>query len=386
MKHSLVVDADGHIMEPAAMWQDHIDPLYKDRCLRIVRDKADGDKLVINNQTSQKIRRLGGVPYSQTGESVNWDVLDELDYYESYENSCHPASYEPAARLKWMDERGIDISILFPSLGLIWTREVDFEPDYIRAHVQAYNRWLIEFSRADAKRLIPVAQTCLYEPKAAIEDLTRLRKEGFENIMLPLLPPDSTTCFHSNFDAFWQSVQSLGFVVHLHKVAIPHQLNIPAGMALGIDGNGRFFSHMNEILAAQMCLSSLMDNRLPDRFPKIKFAFLECNAGWLPAWLDRSDESFEVLQSSKKVHLLKEPPRYYIENTDCFFFALSLAEDVNRLTAITNSLLIATDFPHPGSSINPVHDWSIRLQDFSPQNKANIMGQNAARMLGINTV
>ena len=180
-------------------------------------------------------------------------------------------------------------------------------------------------------------------------------------------------------------VENLGFIVHLHKVAIPHQLNIPSGMPMGIEGNGKFFNHVNQILAAQMCLSSLMDNRMPDRFPKIKFAFLECNAGWLPAWLDRSDETYEVLQESPKNNLLKYPPRYYIENTDNFFFSLSLAEDVDRLHSIINNLLIATDFPHPGGSVSPVQDWNIRLQNFAPQEKAKIMGENAVRMLSKNS-
>ncbi|MCD9189237.1 MAG: amidohydrolase [Pyrinomonadaceae bacterium] len=363
------------------MWSDYVDPVYKENSLRIVRDEKDGDKLFIKGKPSQRIRRLGGIPFPKENESVNWDILNDLDYYESYRDSCHPAAYDPTARLQWMDDRELDISILFPSLGLIWTREVDFDPNYIRAHMMAYNRWIMEFSKADAKRLIPVAQTCLYDQQETIRDLQWLKKEGFENIMLPLPAPDSITCFHSDFDDFWAAVQDLGLVVHLHKVAIPNQLNIPAGKPLGIEGNGRFFTHVNEILAAQMCLSSMMDNRLPDRFPKIKYAFLECNAGWVPAWLDRSDESYEVLQSSKNIEILKNPPRHYLENTDSFFFSLGLSEDVDRLHSIKNNLLIATDFPHPGGSVAPVRDWSARLENFDAADKAKIMGQNAVRML-----
>jgi len=60
------------------------------------------------------------------------------------------------------------------------------------------------------------------------------------------------------------------------KLAVAHQLNIPHGMTMGGKGNDRFFNHVNEMLAAQMCLASLMDNLMPDRFPRIRLAFLEC--------------------------------------------------------------------------------------------------------------
>lgn len=378
-----MVDADGHIMEPANLWQDYIHRDFRDRCVRVVRDELDGDKLSIDGEILKRVRRLSGVPYSPTGQSINWDILDGLDYYESYKDSCHPASYDPIARLAWMDQQKIDISVLFPSLGLIWPRAASLEPDYISAHLHAYNRWISEFSRADSNRLIPVAQICLFEEHEAVRDLVKLREAGFQHVMLPLLRPDSESCF-SQFDEFWKTVQSLGLVVHLHKVAIPHQLNIPAGMPIGSKGNGPFFNHVNQILAAQMCLASLMDNRMPDRFPRIKFAFLECNAGWVPAWLDRADESYEVLQESKKGPILEAPPRHYIENKDSFFFGLSLAEDVTRLTSIAARLLIATDFPHPGASITPFDDWSKRLENLTSQDKADIMGRNAIRMLNLN--
>ena len=380
LNSNTIVDADGHIMEPADMWETFSDPKYRDRCVRIQRDESDGDKLIIRGAPSRRIRRLGGIRYSPSGESVNWDTLNGLEYYESYRNSCHPASYDPRERLAWMDRQNIDISILFPSLGLIWTSEAISDPDYIRAGAQAYNRWILEFCEAGKDRLVAVAQTVLFDMRQAVGDLYELKEAGFAHIMLPLVAPDSATCFHSDFDEFWTVVQELNFIVHLHKVAIPHQLNIPAASQLGRKGNGAFFNHVNETLAAPMCLLSLMDNRIPDRFPNIKFAFLECNAGWLPAWLDRTDESYEVLQS-KKAALLQAPPRHYIEQTDNFFFGLSLAEDVTRLDSITDRLLIATDFPHPGASIAPVDDWNNRLDALTPVSRTSILGGNALRLL-----
>lgn len=381
-RNGVVVDADGHIMEPPTLWENYVDSEYKANCIKVIRDTSDGDKLIINGVPSCRIPRLGGVRPSPNGEIVDWNSLKDLTYYESYGDSCIPASYDPVERLRWMDKQKIDVSILFPSLGLIWPNEVQKDPEYIRAHMWAYNRWIFEFSESDKTRLIPVAQTVLFEQKEAISDLHCLRQLGFAHIMLPMVARDAETCFHANFSNFWSAVQDLDFTVHLHKAAIPHQLNIPADMPLARKGNGPFFSHVNQILAAQMCLASIMDSRLPDRFSKIRFTFLECNAGWLPAWLDRADETFEVLKV-KNVPLLEAPPRYYIQNTDRFFFGLGMTEDATRLIAFADRLLIATDFPHPDAPLESVHAWSEKLDQLPSEAKTAILGQNALRLLNL---
>jgi hypothetical protein len=33
------VDADGHILEPPDLWETYLEPKYRDRALRIVRDE-----------------------------------------------------------------------------------------------------------------------------------------------------------------------------------------------------------------------------------------------------------------------------------------------------------------------------------------------------------
>ena len=382
LRRNEVVDADGHIMEPPKLWQDYVAPEYKAKCIRVVRDSLNGDRLIINGVPSSSIPRLGGILPSPASKVLDWNSLDGLTFYESYKDSCIPASYDPVERLRWMDKQKIDVSILFPSIGLIWPDEVQEDPAYIRAHIWAYNRWILEFSESDKDRLIPVAQTVLFAQREAIDDLYYLRKLGFSHIMLPIVRQHVETCFHANFSDFWSAVEDLDLTVHLHKAAIPHQLNIPVGMPLASRGNGLFFSHLNQILAAQMCLASIMDNLLPDRFPEIRFAFHECNAGWLPAWLDRADETFEVLKT-KNVPLLEAPPRDYIQNTDCFFFGLGMTEDVTRLTKFADRLLMATDFPHPDAPLESVHSWSEKLSVLPSEAKMAILGKNALRLLNI---
>jgi hypothetical protein len=71
---SPVVDADGHILEPGDMYQNSIDPQYRDRAIRIEVDAKGYENLIIDNQPyqSETIRgnlgAIGGIGMDYKGE------------------------------------------------------------------------------------------------------------------------------------------------------------------------------------------------------------------------------------------------------------------------------------------------------------------------------
>ena len=54
------VDADGHILEPSDLWETYLEPKYRDRALRIVKDDRGLDELEIDGVRSKMARR--GMP------------------------------------------------------------------------------------------------------------------------------------------------------------------------------------------------------------------------------------------------------------------------------------------------------------------------------------
>src|SRR5215510_2111997 len=60
-----VVDADGHVLEPADTWVKYLDPSYRDRAIRIGRDERDYEVLLIDGQPLKTLRgelgALGGI-------------------------------------------------------------------------------------------------------------------------------------------------------------------------------------------------------------------------------------------------------------------------------------------------------------------------------------
>src|SRR6187200_1159724 len=51
------VDADGHILEPPTLWEDYIDPQFRDRALRFLIDENGLEELEIAGQRSAMSRR-----------------------------------------------------------------------------------------------------------------------------------------------------------------------------------------------------------------------------------------------------------------------------------------------------------------------------------------
>ena len=372
---SRVVDADSHVMEPSWLWERYLDPAFRDTGIRVLRDEADGDKLIVHGAPSRFIRRLGGVVPDGSRTAQDWNSL-RLNSYLPYQESCTEASWDPKARLALLDDTGIDAAFLFPSLGLIWPREVDPRSPYTAAHLDAYNRWLLDFASVAPDRLFPVGQLALTEGRDASAAARNLAEAGFRHVMLPF-----GAARVDDLDRFFAAAQDLDLVVHLHKVAVPHFLPLAEATTLRSDLAGRLYNHVVEILPGQLFLTALFDAGVPDRFPRLRFAFHECNAGWIPAWLERFVESCETLAEADAALPAAEPASYLTER-DVFYFSVGLGEDVPGLPEwLQRRLLLATDYPHPGYPVAPQQAWAGVLRRLSPARSCDLLAGNADRMI-----
>ena len=62
----LVIDADGHILEPPDLWERYLEPKYRDRAMRIKRDSEGWEYLEIAGKPSKfcvrgSLTRLGSM-------------------------------------------------------------------------------------------------------------------------------------------------------------------------------------------------------------------------------------------------------------------------------------------------------------------------------------
>src|SRR5262245_45272695 len=156
------VDADGHILEPPDLWEKYIDPQFRDRALRIVRDENGLEELEIGGERSQLSRR--GFP-STLGAMGDPDLRSmQLDPDRTYVGEAPFGSMDPDERLKLLDAENIDAVVLYTTIGLLWEAELE-DPDLSQAYTRAYNRWICDFC-SGSDRLVPTAHLSLSDPSA----------------------------------------------------------------------------------------------------------------------------------------------------------------------------------------------------------------------------
>jgi hypothetical protein len=177
----LTVDADGHVLEPRDTWLDYIDPAFRERAIRIAIDDRGDEVLLVDGRPLEAMRNglagLGGIHLDPA------DALDRTTGRLRYEDGCPAGGYDPSARLKVMDDEGIDIAILYPTIGICWEGHVT-EPALATAYARAYNRYIVDFCSHERRRLVPVAHISLIDEQGAVEEVIRAREAGCPAIYL----------------------------------------------------------------------------------------------------------------------------------------------------------------------------------------------------------
>jgi hypothetical protein len=85
--------------------------------------------------------------------------------------------FDPASNIRDMEREGIDVSVLFPTIGLYIMWRDDIDPELSAAICRAYNTWLAEYCDYDRKRLYGVMLLPLQDPARAVEELKYAREK-----------------------------------------------------------------------------------------------------------------------------------------------------------------------------------------------------------------
>ncbi len=184
-----VIDADGHILEPLDLWENYIDPAFRDRAPRIMKGENGKERLVIEEQVvgdgQRGIGRIGAV-----GARQGVVEADTMAYKDG-----KPGGFDPHKRIPDMDADGIDAAFLYPSLGLF--SGAIHDPKLAAATCRAYNRWLADYCRPYPDRLFGVAMLPLQDVDLAIKEMTFARKElGMRGGFIRPNPYNETVIHH----------------------------------------------------------------------------------------------------------------------------------------------------------------------------------------------
>ena len=373
---SKIIDADGHVVEPADLWETYLEPKYRSRAIRIVTDAEGYEELQIDGQ---RHRAFPQGTLAANLCSIGQDPETMLQPGRlSYLRDCPAGGYDPQARLQVMDEEGIDIAVLYPTIGITWEGHVT-DPELAAAYCRAYNNWLHDFCHASPARLIPIAHISLLDVEAAITELHRTAKLGMRGVFLRADRVGERPHAHPDFDPFWAAAQDLDMPISLHVVTREDTLVSPWYVQrelsqTPLDNFLFFFAFFG--LDVVVAFTSMMSRGLFERFPRLKMVVLETGGGWIAHWLDRLDQRFRL---ARTVTPLSMPPSEYFQR-QCW---ISVEPDEHTTKAMVelvgeDRFIWASDYPHPDAEFHVVEMLQQRIQGLPATAQHKLLGANAA--------
>jgi len=375
MLQGKVIDADGHILEPPDLWTRYLENKYKDRAMRMEKDKQGVEYFIIDGRPSANLRGVGpavagiGQPYQEIATSGTFGYFDGPK-----------GAYDPSARLRLMDEVGLDVSVLFPSLGLTWEVEVK-DAELASAYARAYNNWIIDFCATDPKRLIPVAHISLLDIAEGVKEVQRVAKLGVKGAFMRAAPPSQIPYWDHDYDPFWSALQEanmpIGFHVSLNEYFLGHQWKMSESVtAVQSPLHGYRFSVV--MFDVQAAFAALCQGAVFDRFPQLKVLLLETGGGWIAHFLERMDAKHKLL--SWKTGLKHYPSEYF--RRQCW---ISFDPDETTIPAMVkhcgaNTFIWVSDFPHFDASPAAVEETNAAISALTPSEQRLILGDNVAHI------
>ena len=300
-----VIDADGHIME------DHKD----------IFAHVKGH-------------------FSEMHWHSTWPMFDADGWQRGPARKGKREDPDAEAWVRFQDEHGINCAVLYPTsalaIGMIQL------PAWASAIAQGYNDWLYDRFISQSPRLKGVALLAPQDPKTAAAELRRCVKDlGFRAGLLPSVTNNRTPLYGSPvFHEIYDEAQRLDVPLTIHG---------GVSQNLGLDRLCSFLeAHMLEHpVGLFLQITNMMFQGVFQEFPKLRVAYLEAGAGWVPFMMDRMEEDYEKF-AARLAPQLKDSPRKFFKSGNIF-----VTMEVEERTAPYLSELIrddvimwASDFPH----------------------------------------
>ncbi|MEM9609281.1 MAG: amidohydrolase family protein [Actinomycetota bacterium] len=380
LRYDGAVDADGHILEPPDLWERYLEPAYRDRALRFRIDEHGLEELEIGGRRSQMSRR--GFP-STLGAMGAPDLgAIAMDPERTYVREAPFGSMDPAERLRLLDDEGIDVAILYTTVGLLWEAELD-DPELSQAYTRAYNRWICDFCSDSGGRLVPTAHLSLSDPVAAAAELERAVGDGAKGAYVAPFTHDRRPLGHPDNDPVFAACQDLDVPFAIHPTFEPTSVK---GDRMGTWDQVKQLRLLASVQASDGVRhqwTTLLDHAVYDRFPTLKVLILESGGGWIGYWLDRLD-AVHAHTPIGQLMPLEHPPSHYFRTRTW----ISCDPDERTIPALAerygaDRFLWASDFPHADHTPEYVHDLEELADMFDDDARRRFLGDNARELFGL---
>ena len=354
IKTRRIIDADGHVAEDSAAIIAHMPQAY--------RDKA----------REQPFNPFPPFDHLHAGHLVDMPP-------GAFNRKVGPKEW-----LAFLDEVGVEATVLYPTAGVASSNIVN--PDWALDATRAYNDWLHETYLQHSPRFhgLALLPQAVLNPNSAAEELRRaVTKLGMRGAVMPSNSLHAPPLGTPNYSPVYEVANELGCCVAIH-----------GGVhgSMGMDGLDPYAAvhAIGHPLGQMISLASIVFNGVLERFPNVRFGFLEGGVAWFLFCLERFDRSYDthVMRDLRGSYLKLSPSEkvsdYIVRHVKArrIFVGCEGGEPL-LATAVKmvghEPFMYSTDFPHEVNATTCDKQLTelIENHDLSDADKNVILHSNA---------
>ena len=378
----MIFDCDRHVIEPLAMWEEYTEKsILKNHPIRLESDNIEKQlKRVLTHRINVSLPptfSIGDYPIlSNWGDVIQ--IASALLKEERQQDIKRAVS--PAGQLEAMDASSVHWAQILPTFTSYIVNHNKLSTEGSLGYAKAYNRWLSDYCAHNTDRLLGVGIVSRHDSKRLKSQVEDIVNRGWSAITIRPEPILGKSLGHPDYESFWQACE-------YHRISVVfHGGTHLQGATVGMDRfTNRFSLHAcSHPMEAQMAFVTLLEAGVFERHPKLKFAFLEAGASWVPHWLWRLDNicypEFPTLIKDN----IKMPPSEYFKR-QCWV-AVEIGEPCLR--QVVNSigcekLLYGSDYPHPDHSHLVNSDIAKQLPDLTATERHCMLEDNGKVFYGL---
>ena len=362
-----IIDADGHVTEPASLYQTHIDPAFRKRADALLDRLGSGNLSIIPALYPQW--RSAARPLGDERENP---AASKFPSGRNHPLASPAGGYDAQERIRDMDREGIDVAVCFATVATS-VCAVD-EPAFEAALVRAYNRWLGEYCAGNPERIKGVGIVPQRDMKLCAAEVKFLAQQPWAVGIMTFGNLDGRLADHPYFDPLYQAAGEAGLPICFHGGTD----RPPFAPGRADVGNNMYMMHLTGHVWHQMrAMAAAIGGGLLERYPKLNLGFFEGGISWVPWWAERMDEHYEHF-SAHTPHL-KRRPSEHMRGERCFY---TFDPDEHLLpeaiaTLGDGRIMWASDYPHFDARFPDAAELVVNNPRLTPDQKRHLLSENA---------
>ena len=354
----MFIDADTHVDENEATWE------------RVPKGLEDMVPRTLAFPDDEAPQFLSGNRSSGSGYYRTWLIDGQLFARRVRSDERTGTTLEtrelidPAARVRHMDELGVETQVIFPTVFL---HRVTRRPELETALFRSYNRWLAERCADSNGRLRFVAMIPFASMPDALEELKWAKENGAVAAFKRGVDCGGREAGDPYFDPAYRLANELNLAMCIHQASE------------WVPSHGPFTQQpidQGESFPVVAAFASLLQSKIYERHPGLRFGFIESSSAWLPYLLGRA--GWPVRQGLERTRSLADIN---------FYVTCETYEDVPYLIDIAggdDTFVVGSDYCHGDrASVIDAHRQIRDRADVDEKSALKITTENARALYAL---